>query len=356
MLLALLCAAAAAQPADHQPPDPQLARLVEQITRGDEDEAKDAADLLIERVIGPVAAALGSIEARPTAEQQRLRRVLARLNAALRIRLVRLDLPEAERKLLDEFAAHYPELVERLFDDDWRRRLAAVQQIPVEPGTGASVLVVLKVNDADADVAEAALDSAAALADEVVVRGLTRFVHDATEALRTGYYGPHEQDVAMVVSLYIARSIEILGQTKASASVPVIVAATRYLARSPYGVVFDLPKAADALAQIGEEEAVPVLLEFLGQRRVHVHQRVDRKTLLTQTEGDAVLLSILRIYRLPPEQFGLQTGPPPQSVAGFPDHAAQQAGHEAFLRWHEENAHKPRAARQVSSSRPARRE
>lgn len=352
----LLCAAwltALSTPAAQAQQDPELQRLVEKITRGDEAEARGAAERLIERVIGPVAQALGSVESRPAEEQTRVRDVLARLSAALRVRLFRADLGPPERKLYDDFAAQYPELVEQLFHDDYRKRLGAVRRIPLEPGTGAGVLVVGKVNDSDGDVASAALEAAAALHDEVVIRGLTRYVHDVTVAVKSGYFGPGEEEAAIVIGMFVDRSIRILGEARARESVPVILEALSHFGETYPSDFFDVAQVAIALAKIGDERAAPALLEFIDRKRPYRFHFAGPDSKAVQTIGDAVLLSLLRIYEIQPETLGFLVAKPPSSFAGFVDDKFREVARHTFRKWYQQNADKPRSERRPPTTQPA---
>jgi hypothetical protein len=352
----LLCAAwlaAISTPPAQAQQDPDLERLVEKITRGDETEAREAAERLIERVIGPVAQALGSVESRPAKEQMRVREVLARLSAALRVRLFRADLEAAERKLYDEFAAQYPELVEQLFHDDYRKRLGAVRRIPLEPGTGAGVLVVGKVNDSDGDVAAAALEAAAALHDDVVIHGLTRYVRDVTAAIKSGFYGPGEEEAAIVVGTFVDGSIRILGEARARESVPVILEALSHFGETYPTDFFDVAQVAIALGKMGDERAAPVLLKFIDRNRPYRFHFAGPDNKAVQTIGDAVLLSLLRIYEIQPEALGFFVAAPPSSFAGFVDDKYRQVARHTFRKWYQQNADKPRSERRAPTTQPA---
>jgi hypothetical protein len=332
----------------------EIRRLVDEIARGDEQDAADAADELVDRLIGPVAAALGSLEARPAAEQLRIRKALARLSAVLRVRLTRADLPAEDRELFDTFAKRYPELVERLFADDWRRRLSALRQIPLEPRTGAGVLIAVKVNDPDEDVAVAALEIAAKLGkskDEGLVRGLARYVRGATATLKSGLYGPEDQDLAATVALFVSRAIKVLCAAEARASVPAIADALDTLGHSDYRVIFDTAGIALGLGELRDERAADVLLKFVHDRQVHQNKALPGRRLLRQTIGDAALLGLLRIYGLEPKVFGFveAEGVP---FLGFLDAEAREAAQRRFLRWHKENAGRPPGERTVPTSQP----
>ena len=331
----------------------ELKQLVDRIARGSERDSADAAEQLVERLIGPVAKALGSMQSRPAEEQVRIRRALARLSAALRVRLMRTDLEEQDRKLFDAFAGRYPELVEQLFDDDSRLRLVALRRLPIEPDIGAGVLVAAKVDDPDEDVAVAALEVAAELKDAAVVRGLTRYVAGATEALKSGFYGPDDQEVAVTVALFVSRAAKILTDAGARGSVPQIAEALDVLGRSGYRAVFDTPGIALGLGELRDERAVAALLKLLPDQRRHNVKSLGPGKLLTQTHGDAALFALVRIYGLDPGAFGLRDARPKGEFFGFLTPEAREKGHRGFLKWHQANAEKPAAKRALPTTRPA---
>jgi hypothetical protein len=351
--------------------DAEIKRLVEQIARGSEQDAGDAAELLIQRLVDPVAAAIGSMESRPAREQLRIRAVLSRLAGALRMRLFRADLRDEDRALYDAFAAQYEDLTQQLFDLDFRVRLAAVRQVPLEPNTGAGVVLAAKVNDEDENVAMAALDAAAKLHDEVVARGLTRYVHDALEAIRSGFFGAAEEEVAATVVILIDHAIRALGEAKYKPGLPAMIDATHYLARSRYAMFFDVAEVARAMATMGDESAAAVLIDQLenGQMvRTFGIPRVRRdpepagegenteapeEARGQQTVGDVVLLSLLTIYKLAPEAFGVRFATNDSSIYGFENQERRDAAVRQFRIWHQQNSARPAAERVPPTSQAA---
>lgn len=337
--LALFVSAAA--PADDK--DAELKRLVDKIARGDEVEAAAASERLIELVTAPLAEAIGSLDARPIEEQLRLRQALARLTGALRMRVFRIDLPPEDRQLFDGFRAAYPELTQRLFHDNYAVRMAAVLQIPLEPDTGAGVLVAGKVNDEDEDVAKAALKVAAKLHDAVVARGLTRYIRDATATIATGFYGPEQQDIARTVALFVWESIRIVSDAGASRSAPVVIDALRFFGRSGYWDHYQRSEVLRALGKLGDRRAVPVLLDFLDDESRLRWRTTEKQQRVSESVGDVALLSLLRIYALKPADFGLLVADPDEDSAGYADDQSRREGHRAFRIWHQQHADPPAA-------------
>lgn len=342
----VLLPAAVGQDAD------DLRPLVERIARGDEDEAVEATEALLARITGPLEKALAGIETRPPAEQRRLLAAVGRVLANIRVRLYRGTLPPAEQTLLDEFVRRDSRLVEQLFDDDPRRRLVALHRIPLDPNSGAGVLVVAKVHDWSAEVADAALDVAQLLKDEVVARGLTRYVAEAAEAVGAGQFGADEQDTVLVMADFVRRAIRVIGEAGGRDSVPAIVAALKTFGHPPYHKLFGVAEALLALGKVGDEEVAEVLLAFVNERDVHAVRGVARGELLQQTVGDAALLGLARIYGLSPEALGFEVDAA-SDLAGFTTGERRAAAVRAFRSWHSHNASRPAAERTPLTTRPA---
>ena len=350
LLLAILALALSSQ-ARAQSKDDQgrLKRLVDKIATGDEVEAAAASEQLIELVTSPLVEAIGSLEGRPVEEQLRLRQILARVTGALRLRIYRMDLSPADRKLVDRFAKVYPELTERLFDGNWQVRKAAVLQIPLESNTGAGLLIAARVNDEDPDVAMAALDMAAALHDQIVARALTRYIKDATSAVEGGFYGPHQRDLAVTVGQIVAESIEALAKCGERDSVPVIIESLSYFGRSKYWDQSHRARVLRVLAELKDKRAVPVMLEFLDDpARLRWGIGAGQKR-ATETVGDVALQCLLRFYDLQPDDFDLLVSQQDPTFAGYVDEPARREGHRAFRIWHEQHA-----AQRPSASQPVK--
>lgn len=331
-----------------------LGPTLDRIARGDEVESREAMQRLIRRTIDPIVEAIGPLEGRPPEEQVRLRLAVAKLAAELNYRVRRADLPAEERRLLDAFAASYEELIAQLFDSNYKVRMAAVGQIPLEPGSGAGVLIAMKVDDEDEDVAAAALDAALKLKDEVVARNLARYVRGVVEALRNGYFGRGQQEIALAVAHIASRACTVIGESGHAASAPVVIEALDYLRGTSYWQINEVEQAVLALGRLGDERAAPLLIELLSvDRLVRIAGSEGRPTIV-QTLGDLSLLSLSRIYRIEPAAFGLTPSTPPgRDFAGYESPEKRAAGLAAFRAWHRENATLPAAERKPPASRPA---
>jgi len=349
---ALFTAFAPALPARAQPPT-DFKRLVEQIAEGNEDESAEAADRLIERVVAPLTEALAGLEARPPQQQKRLLQTLGRLTAVIRVRLYRGTLPAQDRQLFDEFSRLHGGLVEALFQDDPERRRKALQQIPLEPGTGAGVLITAKVEDWDFEVMEAAFKAAATLKDEVVARGLVRYLQQLVETAQSGQIRADQVEYGVAMADTSRSAIRILGQAGAHDAAPVILDAVRTFGRPPLREFFALPDAFEALGRLGDESAVPVLLEFVHDRERYAVRSVTKGTLIQQTVGDAALLALTRIYGIPPEQLGFYVDSATGGPIGFTSDETRTTAVRAFLRWQKENGDKPRPGRAALATQPS---
>ncbi len=332
-----------------------LKELVEIIATGDEVESAAAAQELIDRMTTPLLRAIGSLENRPIEQQVRLRQALARLDRTLRMRMFRLDLPPADRALFDRFARAYPELTLRAFDTNYRVRLAAVDQIPLEPDTGAGVLIAAKVNDEDEDVATAALKVALRLHDRVVARCLRRYVRDATQAVASGFYGPESQDLAHAVAIIVFRSIQVIGQSGFARGHADVAAALRYFGRSKYWDVNQRASAIAVLGKLGDRRAAPVLLEFLDDPAQHRWDQPENAPRVVQTVGDAALLALARIYGFQPARFGMRVSPRNPDIAGYTNERTRAVGHRAFRVWYAGHVERAGPSSRPAASRPARR-
>ncbi len=327
------------------PSHAEIERLVESALSTDPDAAELAGQKLVQRFIEPVEAALGAVGTRPDEQQLRIRKLLGRLHAALRVRLMRADLPGEDRELLDSFMKTHATLVERLFDDDPRVRLAAVRQIPLTRDSGAGVLLARKADDADGEVAEAALEAAAELADGVTARGLARYATGAIAALQGGVYGADQQEIATVVALFASRCVLVMGQVADRQSLPAAIDAARYLIASPYREIVEVEPLLHALSQFQDERVAPLLLELLDESQLVRTTPDPAGRAAVQTVGDAALWNLLKLYGLKPDALRMFTPEQPPRFAGFFSDADRALAVQAFRIWQRANAGKPREQR-----------
>lgn len=330
----------------------QLAALVELIASGDADRAAEAEEELIAAIAGPLSESLGKLSARPHEAQLRVRRALHRVFGTLRLELLRAELPPEDAKALDSFRTEYPRLVERLFDDDYRLRLAALRQIPLVPNTGAGVLIAAKVDDEDADVAMAAVELAAQVPDAATARGLRRFVASALEALETGVYGPGQEDVAVVLGSLVSKSIDVFGLARDADAVPLILRAMEVFPARKLWPPTHMVHAMLSLGEIGDERAVSALLPMLDRADIWRVRPVEAGEPVKQTVGDVALYALLQIYGLPPEELGMVVAEGRTPFAGFAGNSLRTEALRAFRAWHAEHADEPRAQRGKPQTRP----
>lgn len=325
MLALASCAMAAPAGAGAQPARERIDALVERIAKGDQVESAEAARRLAELVVGPVAEAIGPLDGRPAGEQLRLRMALGRLSAELRVRLLRLDVPAEDRALLDAFVADNEELVLRLFDDNYRARQAAVQQVPLARNSGAGVVLAAKVNDEDEDVAITALEAALKLADPVVARGLRRYVRDATDAVRTRQLPNMERELLEALGRLVSESIKVLGEARDADSVSTIIEAVDFFTEANlWNERSSLVDAIQALEKIGDRHATPALLKLVARPLPMQRREIEGKS-VTQTLGDLAMLAAARLNDIPPSELNMIAPPGDATFAGFAGDEARAA-------------------------------
>lgn len=358
-IAAMFCAFALSPVAAQKSDIADLRKLIDEIAKGDTDDARDAADSLIDRVLGPLTDAIGSLEKRPVEEQVRLERAISRIMARLRIRLARIDLPDAEKQLLDKLLKDEPELAEQLFDDDADARIEAVKRVPLEPNGVAGIVLALKVSDPDERVADAAIEQAERFRDPVLLRGLRHFLIEATRVAQSGVYGGAQGYLINAYEARVRPCIKIFGAAKYKEAVPEILAALPVFWRRELMNVYQLPDIFDALARIGDEQAVKPLLKMVNETDVYSSRHAPGNRTAQLTVGDTALLAAIRIFGLNPVDFGFYVESDGTSVFGFIDSADRDAALRAFALWHRDNADKPAAERKppvplrASATQPA---
>jgi hypothetical protein len=348
--LAFLCACGLSWAAPDD--SAELRKLLERVARADENDASEAADALIERVTGPIGAAIGATDWKTLDERVRVQMFVSRLSAALQVRAFRSGLTGEEAQRFDAFHKRHPQLVEQLWDPDPARRAAALGQIPLEPGTGAATLITAKINDNDPNVIEMALQLAGSLKDPALVSGLRQFLRDAVELSASGL-ARSKPDVVLMLALYSSRAIQVLGQHGASEALPEILTAVKAFAGlTDAATFFPLENVVPAIGRIGDESSAAHLLPFLEDSTVLKLHRTPSERLARQTVGDLVLLSLLRIYKLEPAAFGFAIVDE-QGFSGFESDDARREALRRFKVWRQENAGKPASERQPPTSKPA---
>lgn len=348
VLLTVLGLAAPAVAEERQTFAARLSELVERIATGSASESEEATRELVLRVAEPLGEAIGRLDVRSPAAQQRVRDAVQRVFATVRSRVVRASLPAKDQELFDAFAERHPQLVERLFHDNPETRAAAVQQIPLVPNSGAGVLICAKIDDWDAAVVDAAFEVADRLRDGVVVRGLTRYVGQLIDALDSGVYGAGLPAYGIVFADFAHRSILILGRAgeEAREAAPVVMRAIEYFHDTPLERYFNTGNALDALGRMRDERAAALLLNMLNERETRRVGSTEERQKIRQFVGDMALISLARIYGIAFEDLGLVKVSAPREFWGFADDEARGAAQRAFLAWHERNAGKAAAQRE----------
>jgi hypothetical protein len=324
----------------------EIAALLRRIAADDSIEARDATDELIERLTRPLNRALQAYEPGTIRERRRVEAALSRLTGRIRARLFRAGLSAEERRLFDEFAELNAPLVDRLFDDDPRRRRAALSQIPIEPASGAGVLAVGKLYDSDEDVIVAAFDVIREFGDDtVVMRGLMRVIRATTEVLKGGHYDVNEPWLAEGMAVFAGEAARVLGEQRVRDAAPVIADALTFYQGTPlrlfyfHGMakLYDRTEPIDALLAIGDKRAAPALMGLLEDREVSGKKPIAAGNSITRTVGDEALLALLRLYGLSPDDYGFKAGGDERNVIGFVDDKSRQLAVHKFRAWHREH-------------------
>ncbi len=331
----------------------ELRCLIERIARGDAVEASDATDELVHRLVDPLVAALDAADQRPIEEQFRIHMALAKLSATVRVRLYRASLAERERATLDAFARRYPDLLMRLFDDDQDVRLAALDQLPSDPASGAGLLIAAKLMDPSADVCAEALKRAREFKDPALTAGLIRFVEKANQLLRARSIVGGQADLQIVISEFIKQAIAAVDSPAPEDGAPIIVEALRLHGRGKYRAIFEPGVVLNTLGRLADERTAPAVLEFLDDNEIFRARPLGAGRVALQTVGDAALLCLLRIYGHDPQQAGFSHVEADADFGGFFEDAVRQQAHLRFKSWHAANAGKPREQRGPLTSRPA---
>ncbi len=330
-----------------RPSDDELAALLRRIAADDSVEARDATEELIDRLTRPLSQALDAYEPDNIAQRRRLEAALSRLTARIRGRLFRAALEAPERRLYDEFAELNAPLVDRLFDDDPRRRQAAVAQIPIEPGSGAGVLAVGKLFDSNEDVIVAAFDVVREFGDDpVVMRGLMRLITSTTEVLKGGHYDVNEPWLAEGMAVFAGEAARVLGERQYAPAAPVIADALTFYAGTPlrtfyfHGMadLYDRTEPIDALVAIGDKRAVPALMGLLEDHEVSGKKPIGAGASITRTVGDEALLALLKLYGLDKHEYGFVAGGDERNVIGFTDDKSRQLAVHKFREWRRRHA------------------
>jgi hypothetical protein len=337
-LLPLVVLAALPAAADEPTTAEDLKPLLERIAAG-RDTTGDAEQELRDRLLDPLMTALGDLQDRPGREQRRLDAALGRLVGALRYRVARLNLPPADLKLLDQMHAGNPTLVENAFHDSEEQRLAALRRVPLQPDSGAGVLLALKVEDASMAVRDTALELAARLGDDVVARNLARQTRRWLDLLKGDAFSPEEK---VAYSILFAEWIRQGAQIVASAgnpelAPPFIEALTFFTAadRPARLIQFDqfAGDLALALGELGNPAAQPVLEELVTYDRPYRQRAVPDFGLVSQTVGDAAMLAILRLHDAEPEDFRFMRVQAGENFWGFDSQATRAAALIQFREW-----------------------
>lgn len=321
---------------------PDWKALVDAAARGE----PQAADELIRTWVDPLAAAVRGADARPYAEQLRIAEALRRLTANLRMQIFVDTLPEADRALFERVRVRDAALLENLFHDDERLRLLAVERIPLEPDTGAGLLLAAKLRDWNAEVIEAALEKAKKLRDASVLRGLRDFSRDILEELRASPARIEDPYVALAYASFLDRAAAILATPAAKEDAALLREMLAIFAEPAYrSFALNLRETLKGYAAIAEEADAATLVRFLAADDLRRLPDLPGETPLLQATGDLALLAMCRIYGIEPAALGLR-GAAEGGELGFVDAETRGRAYRRFQLWYETNAKLPADQRQ----------
>lgn len=334
----------------------RIRELVDRIARGDDVEAEDAARELSEAIAGPLGSAIGSLEARPPAEVVRLRAAVQRVHAAIEMRLRRATLSESDRKLFDDFAEHYGELLLQVFDTRAEVRQAAVGDIPREPNTGAGLMLGFLIDDYDSEVADAALRAAEKMRDPVLTRRVVHYIRDATQAVRQGHFPASQLEIAQEVGAIVCRCCKLIGLYEAKDAAPHVAEALTVFARDPYWPGQDTADIVIVLEKLGDARVSHALLPLIELPELWDGMQTAQGVTLRSTIGDRTLLALFRLNRLSPEEFGMTLGTSRRGdFGGFANEEARRESVRKFRAWYERNGPRGEGADRVPASAPSTR-
>ncbi|MFN0134842.1 MAG: hypothetical protein ACKVS9_01850 [Phycisphaerae bacterium] len=349
LFTALLIASIGAAPLLAQADEARMKLLIEQILKGDEVESKEATQRLADQVTATLAKSLGTIEYDKLTMPQaiRLKVALEAISSQLRARTFRATLPTADRELFDRFEKEYPDLTVRLFHDSEFVRRTALEQIPLDPGGGAGIMIAARIDDATEDVMDAAIELAGKFKDPVLTRRIAFIIRDYTNAIRGGYYDVGQQDLARTIAIFVGEMVKVLIAHDAREHAATVAEVTAYFGR---GKLWDEHETAEIIRALGAWDAPPVvdlLLGMLDDPRLADFRVPGPAQKISQTVGDAALLALLSVHKLKAEDYGFVTDSE-RGMTGFPDDKSRIDARRAFRAWHEKN--RPRAASQPASA------
>lgn len=338
LLAALATITVAGGPLVAQTEDPKLKVLIEQILKGDEVESKEATSRLADQATAALGTSLGAIEYEKLTMQQaiRLKAALEALASKLRARTFRATLPTPDRELFDRFERDYPDLTVRLFHDSEIIRRAALEQIPLDPGTGAGIMISARIDDSTEGVMGAAIELARKFKDPVLARRIAFILRDYTGAIRQGYYDAGQEDLARTIAIFIGEMIKVLVTNNAIEHAAAIADVTAFFSRSK---LWDEQETAEVIRALGvwnDPGITALLLGLVDDPRLADFRVPGPAQKISQTVGDAAFLALLQINKLKPEDYGFITDSE-RGLVGFPDDKSRIDARRSFRAWLEKS-------------------
>jgi len=316
--------------------------------RGDEARAKAAQDKLLTLQKAYLDALGRHADDDDLEVRQRVRLVMDKVLANIRIRRILVVLPESQARRLRKYQAARPEQFARLFSPDLEESVAAVREIAKteDPHTLAEPMIVLCLKHPSRDLVSAACEAAATgrYRSDAVVDALCHVLATADNddwqrrysyaVTHGGGQGPAEPPAAAAL-----RAIHILRPKRA---------ATALLAMVRDGRRHDLRRTAmlaEALAATGEVRAVPALLEEIHRSGASYSYGDGNRTVEIEI-GDIPLLAAIRLTGQSPGRYGFVQAPSEYdpsvgSLHGFLSDKDRRKAKQDFEKWWKEHQNQP---------------
>jgi hypothetical protein len=330
---------------------PSTEQLVQAILDG-KDRDGELAFEVVDRTLGPLLSAIDHADPQTFAQLRELDRLTTLYLTQLRLRLIRMGMPDADRRLLDDWVDLNPEQAARLLAAPLDARLDALNELPLTPGSVTGVLLVALTEDHELEIANQAFKHAAKLHDEVVARNMTRQLAKWLNRAEDESYRPDELPYRLLFLQFANQAAEILRQCEWTGSAEVLRRGLKLQMESRLPAGYDLIwNYVLALGAVRDQAAVPMLLELLGKQRVHWQRNLpEHGGLLVQSVGDAALISLLRIYELDPAGTEItERDVGDWSTGGFLKRKQALRVAKAFEAWHKANADLPPEQREPLS-------
>ena len=342
MLLGATTLAAAAQPSTED--------LIKAILDGKDADGELTAEV-VDRTLGPLLDVIERHEPKNFAELRELDNLLMRYRAELRLRLIRIGLPEADRKLLDAYMITNPEQVTALLAAPVGQRIRTLNELPLTRDSAIGVLLVALIEDDELTIVDRAIERTRDLHDAVVARNLTRKLGDWLDRAEDDSYRPEEQPYRLLYLQFANKAADILRLCGSAGSAEVLRRGLKLQLDTPLPMGYSgIVSFIQALGELRDAKSIDLLREALQNDTTHWNGFVEKtnnavpgaepeRVLISQQVGDVALMALLRIYGLSTEGLELvYRDKDDWTSAGFAkrEHAARAI--KVFEAWYAANA------------------